>query len=422
MTSIVVIVLAAVALLAIALCVVLAMRMSKDSGNLELESTRRQLDEAMRHIAELTSRIEQNAAEERRAAIEERRMAAEERRAASSEFRSAAREAMQESSQTLRSANVHDMTALLTPLRDQLGEFRRAVNDSYVNENASRRSLADQIERLMQLNLSIGEEARNLTEALKGNSKVQGDWGEMILVTLLENAGMKNGVNFFTQVAADEGGSALRDAETGRGLRPDVVVSLPDGHRMVVDSKVSLTAFAEYHQARDKQAVEAAGRRHLLSVKKHINELAEKRYQDVINSAAEHVLMFIPNEGAFMLAQALDPMLWKYAYERNVVITSPTHLFSVLQIVSQLWREENQNRNAMEIARQGGALYDKIVSFMTAFSSLESSLERTQRACAEVRHNLSGTNQSLLAKAERLRDLGAKTKRRLSPSDLPPDL
>lgn len=407
--------LAVVALVAVIICGVLAMRLSGSNNNSETEAelarTRQRLDEAMMRITDLTAKIE-----ERSHMMEQR--AEEQRRVAAMEFRTVARQAMQESSTMLRSENTRELGELISPLREQLGSFHRAVNESYVNENASRKSLADQIERLMKLNMTIGEEARNLTSALKGNTKLQGDWGEMILKTLLESAGMQEGVNFFTQVTADASGRTLRDEESGRGLRPDVVISLPDNHKIIVDSKVSLTAYADYNEAKDEAALETCGRRHLLSVRKHIAELADKAYQKVVAGAAEHVLMFIPNEGAFMLAYALDPDIWRYAYERKVVITSPTHLFSVMQIVSQLWRQENQSRNAAEIARQGGALYDKFVGFMATFQTIETNLARTQKACDEARKSLSGSNQSLAAKAERLRSLGAKTTKSLSEETL----
>lgn len=370
-----------------------------DSGQERLDEAMRRIDELTRHLDDQTRHLDEQARESRRLA--------------SMEFRNIAQETLRTSTETLRSDNSRELDSLLTPLREQLGEFRRAVTDSYVKENASRRSLADQIDRLINLNLTIGEEARNLTSALKGNSKVQGDWGEMVLETLLESAGMKKGVNFYTQQGSDASGAALRDADTGRALRPDVVVLLPDDHKLVIDSKVSLTAFSEYHQAPTDELRDRAARRHLSSVRRHVDELAAKKYQNVVKGSAEHVLMFIPNEGAWMLALSLDPDLWKYAYERHVAIVSPTHIFSVMQMTAQLWRLERQNRNAAEIAKLGGLLYDKFVAFTKDFEAVERNLRQVQSSYDECRRHLQSGGTSLASRAERLRELGVKATRRL---------
>ncbi|MBD5204538.1 MAG: DNA recombination protein RmuC [Bacteroidales bacterium] len=369
----------------------------------ELEYTRKRLDDALREISELTMRLD--------------RMAQERQALAAAEFRNMAEDLLKDQSDSLRDANTQQLNAMLDPLRNQIAEFRKAVNDSYVNENASRRSLADQIERLMQLNVSIGEEARSLSSALKGDSKVQGDWGEMVLETLLESAGMKRDIHYLVQAASDDSGIAFRDTDTGKGLRPDVLVKLPENRILIIDSKVSLSAYIDWHKAPDKETKASAARRHLLSVRRHIDELAAKKYQNISAKSADQVLMFIPNEGAWSLAFSLDDNLWKYAFERKVTVISPAHLFSVMQLVSQMWRQENQNRNAQEIARLGGLLYDRFVKFTSDFSAIEQSLQRAHKAYEECRRDLASGSQSLVARAERLRELGARTSRTLS-SDL----
>lgn len=366
----------------------------------ELRDSKARLEDSLKHISELQMQLD--------------RRAEDDRRTATMEFRSAAAETMRSQLETLRDSNTAQIDAVLRPLRDQLGEFRRAVDDSFVRDNASRQSLSDQIERLMTLNVSIGEEARNLTSALKGNSKVQGDWGEMVLESLLESAGLKRDVNFKVQPAADVSGKALRDSDTGRALRPDVMIMLPEDRVLVIDSKVSLTAFTEYHQADDDARRRKAAARHLESVKHHVDELAAKKYQMLFPNAADQVLMFVPNDNAWSLAFSLDDSLWKYAFDKKVTIVSPAHLFSVMLLVNQMWRQENQNRNALEIARLGGLLYDRFVTFTTDFSAIQTALQRASRAYDDCYRDLTAGSQSLVARSERLRDLGARTSRRLS--------
>lgn len=389
-------------------CVVCVLRLnSVEKENLrrsetqaeELRNTRERLDEAMHRVSDLTFRLEQRADEQRRVAA--------------TEFRSVAEEVMRGQAESLRDSNSRQVDAVLTPLREQIADFRKAVNDSYVSDNATRRSLSDQIERLMRLNMTIGEEARNLTAALKGDSKVQGDWGEMILETLLEAAGMKRDIHFSVQAASDMNGKSFRDEESGRGLRPDVILFLPGERVMVIDSKVSLTAFVEWNSASSPEEKKRAASRHLQSVKKHVDELSAKKYQNLMSDSLDQVLMFIPNEGAWSLAFSLDPALWKYAFERKVAIVSPAHLFPVIHLVTQMWRQEKQNRNVEEIARLGGLLYDKFVKFTSDFAAIEASLRKAEKAYDDCRRDLSYGSQSLVARAERLRTLGARTSRRL---------
>lgn len=326
-------------------------------------------------------------------------------------FSALAEEVLRRQSASLKEQNNELIASALNPVKTKLDEFAKTVADSYVKETADRKSLSDQIERLMQLNSDIGKEARNLTTALKGDSKVQGDWGEMVLQTLLESAGMVEGQNFFTQVTRDEADRVLSD-EQGNRLRPDVVVALPDNHKMVIDSKVSLKAYTEYVAADSDEQRLIAGRRHVRSVISHIDELGDKKYQKYILKAADHVMMFIPNEGAYYTAMQLNPDLWKYAYDRNVVMVSPTHLFSVMQIVAQLWQQDRQNKYAMKIAEAGGELYDKFVDFYADLAKVEKSMldvvKNFERCRADVENRV-----GLSAKANKLKDLGAKASKKL---------
>ena len=317
---------------------------------------------------------------ERRMTEMERRFTERDRQnaeASEARFKALAEESLRIQSNQIRRTNSEQMEALLSPMRQRLEEFNRACTDSYVAENAARKSLADQIERLMELNRTIGDEARNLTSALKNDSRQQGRWGEIILETML-------------------------------GLRPDVVVFLPDDHCLIIDSKVSLNAYTDFCGTDDETNRQMAGKRHLESVRRHIKELADKQYQRMVKNSAEHVLMFIPNEGAYITAVGLDPDLWDYAYQRKVCIVAPAHLFSVMQLINQMWNSEQRNNNADNIAKLGGLLYDKFVGFANELQRIEKSLDDARNAYDACYRSLTRGGTSLVSRAERLRALGVK--------------
>lgn len=337
------------------------------------------------------------------------------RRETSATFQAMANEMLTRSTSSLRKENTEQIDLLLKPLREKIETFSRTMNEANVSQTASTKSLNDQIDRLLKLNLSIGEEARNLALALKGDSKTQGDWGEMVLETLLESAGMKEGINFRTQVTDNESGEKLRD-EDGRVLRPDVVVLLPGEHKIVIDSKVSLVDYTRYYEAETEEDKKHFASRHVASVKRHVEELYAKNYQKLVKGSAEHVLMFMPVEGAYLSAIQTDPELWKYAYDRKVVIVSPTHIFSVMQIVAQMWRQDMQNKNAAEIAKQAAGMYDVFVSFTEDFAKVGKNLQNAVKSFEDCENRLSRSNRSLVAKAERMKKLGLKTKKMLGES------
>ncbi len=348
---------------------------------------------------------------ERRMTEMERRFTERDRQnaeASEARFKALAEESLRIQSNQIRRTNSEQMEALLSPMRQRLEEFNRACTDSYVAENAARKSLADQIERLMELNRTIGDEARNLTSALKNNSRQQGRWGEIILETMLEKAGLKRDINFSSQLTRDSSGNTLRDDDSGRGLRPDVVVFLPDDHCLIIDSKVSLNAYTDFCGTDDETNRQMAGKRHLESVRRHIKELADKQYQRMVKNSAEHVLMFIPNEGAYITAVGLDPDLWDYAYQRKVCIVAPAHLFSVMQLINQMWNSEQRNNNADNIAKLGGLLYDKFVGFANELQRIEKSLDDARNAYDACYRSLTRGGTSLVSRAERLRALGVK--------------
>ena len=392
------------------MCVV-AVKMSKSqSYDAFFETQRKQMAESANRQIDLLNQQHARQMEALTAKYEKQNEAL--RKEMMLQFNVLASDVLRKNSESLKAANSEQIDALLRPLKENIESFRTMVNDGYVKENSSRKLLELQIERLVKLNETIGEEARNLTSALKGNTKVQGDWGEMILETLLENAGLERGINFETQLTRDGSGKVLKNDE-GKLLRPDVLIKLPDNHSVIVDSKVSLTAFVDYCNAEDEKVRIVAGKKHLQSVYSHIDELHSKMYQNNLKGASDYVMMFIPNESAYIVAVQLDINLWKYAYDRGVIIVSPTHLFSVMSIVSQLWRQDNQNKNAMLIADRGGKLYDKLVLFLDSFEKVGKSIDDAMTSYHKSFNQLRTGKGNVLRQAEDMKNLGAKASKSL---------
>lgn len=392
------------------LCVVAVKMKKEQSDDVLIESQRKQMTESVNRQIDLLTRQHARQMEMLTAKYEQQNEAL--RQEMMLQFNVLASDVLKRNSESLKEANSEQIDALLRPLKENIESFKKTISEGYVKETSSRKLLEVQIERLVKLNETIGEEARNLTSALKGNSKVQGDWGEMILETLLENAGLERGINFETQLTRDSGGNVLKNDE-GKLLRPDVLIKLPDNHSIIVDSKVSLTAFVDYCNAEDENVRIVAGKKHLQSVYAHIDELYAKMYQNNLKGAADYVMMFIPNESAYIAAVQLDINLWKYAYERGVIIVSPTHLFSVMSIVSQLWRQDKQNKNAMLIAERGGKLYDKLVLFMESFEKVGKSIDDAMTSFNKSFNQLRTGKGNVLRQAEDMKALGAKASKSL---------
>ena len=392
------------------LCVVAVKMKKEQSDDALIESQRKQIIESLNRQIDLLNQQHARQIEMLTAKYEKQNESL--RQEMMLQFNVLASDVLKRNSESLKEANSEQIDALLRPLKENIESFKKTISEGYVKESSSRKLLEVQIERLVKLNETIGEEARNLTSALKGNSKVQGDWGEMILETLLENAGLERGINFETQLTRDSGGNVLKNDE-GKLLRPDVLIKLPDNHSIIVDSKVSLTAFVDYCNAEDENVRIVAGKKHLQSVYAHIDELYAKMYQNNLKGAADYVMMFIPNESAYIAAVQLDINLWKYAYERGVIIVSPTHLFSVMSIVSQLWRQDKQNRNAMLIAERGGKLYDKLVLFMESFEKVGKSIDDAMTSYNKSFNQLRTGKGNVLRQAEDMKALGAKASKSL---------
>ncbi len=374
-------------------------------------------EEAARRMAELSSRLEQREKELNEISTQREKFLIDQMRL---QFKALSEESFRLQSQDFRQLNGEQINSLLQPLKERLEEFNRACTDAYVKENAARQSLSDHIDRLVEINQTIGEDAKNLTSALRNNSQMQGRWGEVILETLLERGGLKEGINYKSQLTRDDEMGLLRDETTHRMLRPDIVVFLPGEKCLIIDSKVSLNAYVDYCSCSDEKDKAEYGRRHVESVKRHIKELSDKHYPRAVRNSVDQVIMFVPNEGAFLAALNLDNSLWDYAFERKVVIVSPTHLFSVIHLINHLWQLETRNRNVDEVAKLGGLIYDSVASLMKEFSSIEKNLRQAQDSWSNCQSIITKGPRSLTRRTERLREMGVPIKRRLSPEHLEP--
>lgn len=328
------------------------------------------------------------------------------------EFQILADAILSKKEEALNNENNRQLSEILSPLNHNIDDFRKAVDQYYINDTRDRGMLTQQLEQLMTANRRISEETRRLSNALSSNTRAQGRWGETVLENMLSNAGMIKDVNFIIQSGKD-GNARILD-EDDNPQKPDVIVMLPDNRKIIIDAKVSLTDYLQYVDADNDDISIQALKKHADSVKKHVNELARKQYHKNVSGAMEHTLMFIPNDAAYIAAVTYDKTLWDFAYQHNVVIVSGTHLLSVLQLIKQIWRIENQNRNAEEIARLGGLIFDKLVTFMNDFTDIQRHIASANKAYDKCAAHIDNTTVGLKARTLKLRELGSKTTKRLS--------
>lgn len=359
---------------------------------------------ARQQVADLQSQLAAQATQldaERRGAQEKLQLLSEAREALTHQFKSLANDILEEKGKRFAEQNQQHLGQMLDPLRMRLQEFQGKVEQFYDAEGKQRSALSQQVHQLMGLNQALSQEARNLTQALKGSAKAQGNWGELILERVLELAGLRRGVEYDVQE------NHLRD--DGTRAQPDVVIHLPEDRHLVVDAKVSLLAYEEYASADDEAQRAAAQRRHLESVRQHIKGLAERNYQQLHGlQSLDFVLMFVPIEPAFMLAVTADSQLYSDAWNRNVLLVSPSTLLFVVRTVAHLWRQEAQSRNAQEIARRGAELYDRLVGFVEDLERVGKNLGQAQDAYASAHKKLSQNRGNVIRQAEMLRELGVK--------------
>jgi DNA recombination protein RmuC len=302
--------------------------------------------------------------------------------------------------------NLKQIESLLNPLRDRIKDFEKKVEETYSTERLERGNLKHEITKLLEINQSMSKEAHNLAVALKGDNKSQGNWGELILENILERSGLRKGEEYFTQ-------ETLKGSE-GQTLRPDVIVQLPDGKHLIVDSKMTLVAYESYVSCVDDAQKDKFASAHVDSLREHIKGLSEKKYhlaEKIITP--DFVMLFMPLEPAFALAFKLKAELFENAWDRNVAIVSPTTLLTTLRTVASLWKQERQQQNALEIAKRGGELYDKFVGIVADIEKLGAQISTVQKTHDEVFKKISTGKNNLLTQVERLKELGAKADKQL---------
>jgi DNA recombination protein RmuC len=330
------------------------------------------------------------------------------------QFRTLANDVLEEKTRRFTETSRQGLGDILRPLQEKIGQFEKKVEETYSRESKERFSLEKEIKSLQVLNARIGDEALSLTRALKGESKTQGAWGEFILSSILEASGLTEGREYETQRSLKIDSSDGHDAARSRRSQPDVLVHLPEGRQVIIDAKVSLTAYERYCAAGSPEEQGECLRQHVLSVKNHIRQLGDKRYQNLpqINSL-DFVLLFMPIEPAFSLALQNEPELFNMAFAQNIVLVGPSTLLATLRTIHNIWRYEHQSRNAQDIATRAGALYDKFVNFVGDMEDLGRKLDAGQRSYDAAMNKLRHGKGNLISRTERLKQLGARASKQL---------
>ena len=349
---------------------------------------------------------------ERESSLEKLQLLTQAKEALSHQFKALADEILQskaaqfsQQNEAIAEQNKRNLGNLLNPLKEQLGEFKKKVEDVYVQEGKDRSALAAEVKQLRELNQTLSEEAKNLTSALKGSNKTQGNYGELILERVLEASGLRKGQEYHVQVS---------HLVEGRRQQPDVVIHLPEERRLVVDSKISLDAYQASIAADDAAVRDACIKEHIASVQSHIKGLAAKNYQQLYGiQSLDFVILFMPLEPAFLLAVSHEKDLFMDAWNRNVLLVSPSTLLFVVRTVAHLWRQEAQTRNAQDIAHRGAELYDKLVGFVKDFEGLGSRIKQAQEHYDDALSKLHTGKGNVIRQAEMLRTLGVKPSRTL---------
>ena len=362
-----------------------------------LNALREERDQAVLHAIRLEAELDS----ERKQVQNRIESLNEAKDALTNQFKNLANEILEDKSRKFTEQNAQQLDILLKPLQTKLTEFKEQVSHSYDQESRERFALKNEIERLANLNLKMSDEARSLTNALKGDSKIQGNWGEIILESILESSGLRKGEEYLVQ-------DSHTQADGGR-LQPDVIVKLPEGRHLVIDSKVSITAYARHTEAGDDAIAKQELLAHIQSIRQHIQGLSAKNYSGIADlSTVDFVLMFIPIEPAFLSALKASPNLYQEALAKNIVLVCPSTLMATLRTVAHLWRQDQQNKNAMEIARQCANLYDKFVGFVEDLEQIGKRLDQAQSSYHDAFNKLKSGKGNLIKAAERVKELGVK--------------
>jgi DNA recombination protein RmuC len=325
------------------------------------------------------------------------------------QFENLANKILDEKAEKFTKQNRENLDQLLNPLGTKLEEFRKKVEETYNDENRQRATLKEQIRQMAELNQQMSEDTKNLTKALKGDSKAQGNWGEVVLASILEKSGLRKDEEYFTQQS--------ETTADGRRLQPDVVVKLPDEKFLIVDSKVSLTAYERFVSAEEKEEREKQLKQHVLSIRAHVKGLSEKNYTQLYqDKTPDFVLLFIPVEPAFAAALQAEPELYNESFEKNIVIVSPSTLLATLFTINTIWKRDRQNKYALEIAERGGAMYDKFVGFVESMDDIGNRIRQTQDSYETAMKRLNSGSGNLVRQAEMLKELGAKATKQLPES------
>jgi DNA recombination protein RmuC len=374
----------------------------RDAARAELAGLRFEHNQLATEHAALLSKI----AEERKAAEDKLRLLEQAEVKLSKEFENLANRIFEEKHEKFNTVSKSNIESLLTPMREQLTSFRNRVDHVYDQENKERASLRKEIQQLKSLNERIDADALNLTKALKGDSKMRGNWGEMQLERLLEESGLTKGREYDIQVS-------LQD-ETGRRLQPDVVIHLPEKKDVVIDSKVSLVAYEQYHAAATDEERQRQLRSHIAALRVHFTGLSAKNYDELIGvNSLDLVIMFVPIEPALLLAFEHEPNLFSEAFNRRILLVSPSTLMATLQIINNIWRYEHQNINAQQIATDAGNLHDQFVLFVDALEQVGVQLKKASESYETAHKRLTSGKGNLVGRTVKLQKLGAKTKKKL---------
>ncbi len=338
---------------------------------------------------------------------EESKRLIEQQKQLQTQFENMANEIFEKRSEKFAEQNQKNIDQILKPLGEKIKSFEQSVEDKYLKDQKNKAGLSEQIKLLQETNQKISQDANNLAKALKGDSKVQGDWGELQLEVLLEKSGLNKGVHFRTQ-------NSLKDEE-GNDKRPDCIIDLPDDKNLIIDSKVSLSAYEQYVNSEDELKKQVLLKQHLESIKKHIKDLAGKDYPNLYSiNTPDYVLMFIPIEPALTLALQEDGEIFNLALNKNIILVSTSTLMATMRTVSFIWQQENQKKNVLEIARQSGALYEKFIGFTNDLESVGKAIDNAHKKYEAAQNKLISGRGNLVNSVEKIKKLGAKTNKSIS--------